>query len=277
MNASIFALFFLFLLSSASQAQSSFRNATADFDKGDKLYSEERYKEALREYQRLPVSVEAHKRIGAAQIKLWDMNAAIASLRKAVALAERDSEALALLAEALSWKGEFDEASALYRRALADKSAPVSVRLGYARTLSWSKDIDGALEQYRIATREFPRNLDALMGLAEMLSWKKQFDASIESYRRVAELTDVSAYKSVALSRVGKVQTWKGDMKAAKETYQRALRLNAKNPDALFGLGELHEWEGNYPEAKALYQRILQAQPEHKAAKAKLMQLLWVK
>jgi tetratricopeptide (TPR) repeat protein len=271
-----FALFLL-LMTSPSVAQSGFRNTTPDVAKGDKLFVQEKYKEALSEYRRLPVTVESLKRIGATKIKLWDMSAAIVALRDAVKRAPRDSEAKALLAEALGWDGKLGEAAALYREALEAGDAGPSVRVGYARTLSWMKDVDGALEQYRQATREFPDYLDAHMGFAEMLSWKKQFEQSATAYRRVISLTSVPAYKAVALARIGKVLTWKGDMAGAEGSYRDALRHDAKNIDAMFGLGELLEWKGKYPDAKRWYQKILQVQPGHKGAKAKLLQLMWVK
>jgi tetratricopeptide (TPR) repeat protein len=271
-----FALFLL-LMSSPSAAQSGFRNAPPDMAKGDRLFTQEKFKDALREYTRLPVTVESLKRVGAANIKLWDMSAAIVALRDAVKRAPRDSEAKALLAEALSWNGDLGESAALFREALAAGDAAPSVRIGYARTLSWMKDIDGALEQYRKATREFPDNLDAHMGFAEMLSWKKQFEQAAAAYRRVVSLTSVPAYKAVALARIGKVLTWSGDMAGAEGSYLEALRHDAKNVDAMFGLGELLEWKGKYPEAKGWYQKILQVQPGHKGAKAKLVQLMWAK
>lgn len=268
---------FLLLMTSPSAAQTGFHNAPPEMAKGDKLFAQEKYKEALGEYRQLPVTVESLKRVGAANIKLWDMSAAIVALRDAVKRAPRDGEAKALLAEALGWKGDLGEAGALYREALAAGDAAPSVRVGYARTLSWMKDIDGALEQYRQATREHPDNLDAHMGFAEMLSWKKQFEQSAAAYRRVVSLTSVPAYKAVALARIGKVLTWKGDMAGAERSYTEALRHDAKNIDAMFGLGELLEWKGEYPDAKSWYQKILQVQPGHKGAKAKLVQLMWVK
>ena len=274
---SLHILLFLLLLPSPSAAQWTFRNAPTEMAKGDRLFAQEKFKDALREYQRLPVTIEALKRVGAANIELWDMSAAIVALRDAVKRAPRDSEATALLAEALSWNGALDEAAALYRAALSAGDAAPAVRVGYARTLSWKKDVDGALEQYRIATTESPQNLDAHMGFAEMLSWKKQFGPAAAAYRRVISLTTVPAYKAVALARIGKVLTWKGDMAGAEGNYREALQYDAKNVDAMFGLGELHEWKEKYADAKRWYQKILQVQPGHKGAKAKLVQLMWVK
>lgn len=257
--------------------QTPFRTPLPEAAKGDRLFSQEKYKEALREYKQLPTSVESRKRLGAVYIKLWNMSEAIAALRDARKRAPHDSEASILLAEALSWDGKLRDALDIYRGLLDKGEKTAELRLGYARTLSWNKDVDGALEQYRLAAREYPRNLDAHMGLAEMLSWKKRFDQSIAAYRRVVDLTDVSAYKSVAYTRIATVLTWKGDMDAAETHYRRAIHADGTNVDALFGLGELHEWSGEYQEAKALYQKILQVQPEHKGAKAKLLQLMWVK
>lgn len=257
--------------------QHSFQSSPQAMAKGDRLYEQEKYKDALSAYASLPESEEVLKRRGAAKIKLWNMDAAITDLRRALKQDPDDRETMAFLAEALSWEKQFDEAIALYRRALAGGSPAEHMRVGYARTLAWDKDIDGALEQYRIAAREFPESLDAHMGLGKMYSWKREFDKSIAAYRRVVSLTDIGAYKSVALAQVGKIQTWKGDMDAAENAYREALRQDRENVDAMFGLGELNEWEGEYRKAKSYYQDILQVQPDHKKAKAKLLQLMWVK
>ncbi len=257
-------------------AQSRFRTSPQETMKGDLLFSEEKYRDALKEYMRLPQSSEVLKRIGATQIKLWDMYAAIRTLRQAAKKSPRDMEIKGFLAEALSWNKNFGEAAVLYREAISKGDASIQVRLGYARTLSWMKDIAGAIAQYRLAVKQEPENLDAHMGLGQMLSWDKQFDASIAEYRRVAELTAVPEFQSVALARVGQVLVWKGEMDSAQATWNEALHFDPKNVEAMFGLGELHEWSGKYPQAKSYYERILQVRPEHKSAKAKLMQLLWV-
>lgn len=272
---SFIILFILFTV--PARGQSSFQSSPPEMAKADRLFEQEKYKDALRAYARLPESGKVLKRRGATQIKLWNMDAAVTDLRRALKKNPDDRETMAFLAEALSWEKQFDEAIALYRRALTGGSPAEHVRIGYARTLAWDKNIDGALEQYRLAAREFPKSLDAHMGLGKMYSWKREFDRSIESYRRVVSLTDVAAYKSVALAQVGKIQTWKGDMDAAEKAYRQALRQDSDNVDAMFGLGELNEWEGKYRKAKSYYQDILQVQPDHKKAKAKLLQLMWVK
>ena len=276
MNIALSALILL-LLAAPLHAQSPFRTALPETAKGDKLYAAERWSDALKEYSRLPSSPEVLKRMGAVQIKLWDMTSAIRSLRSAAKQVPTDMETKGFLAEALSWNKNFGEAAVLYKEVLASNDATTETRLSYARMLSWMKDLDGAIEQYRLAIKRNPENLEGHKGLGQMLAWKKQFDQSITAYRRIVEITSVPEYKSVALARIGQVQVWKGDVEAARSTYNAALRLDPNNIEAMFGLGELNEWSGSYPEAKALYEKILQVRPDHKAAKAKLVQLLWVK
>jgi tetratricopeptide (TPR) repeat protein len=268
-------VFILYVQDTAGQ--SYFRTSPPGTEKADRLFIEEKYREALREYQKLEASPKIMMRIGAAYIKLWDMQSAIRILREAEKKAPRDGEIKGYLAEALSWNKNFGEAAVLFREALSAPDAGVGTRLSYARLLSWMKDVDGAIEQYRLAIRQDADNLLARMGLAEMLAWKKQYDQSITAYRKVVTSTRVPEYKSAALARIGQVQVWKGDMKAAQTTWKEALQHDPDNIDALFGLGESSEWSGQYKQAKAYYERILQVQPDHKSAKAKLVQLLWVK
>jgi tetratricopeptide (TPR) repeat protein len=243
----------------------------------DSLFAAGQYKEAVREYNRAPVTADVLRKIGACYIRLWDMPSAIRSLRRARLLAPQDSGIEAALADALSWDKEFEEAISVYRDAVAKGNRKTDVLLGYARTLAWGQKYDEAERQYSQILTGDSANFAARMGLAQTLSWAKDFDASVREYTRAAALTPDANEKSQALAGVGRVLSWSGKFDEAIARYNAALEASSKNTDALFGLGEIHEWLGRYQKAKWYYEQILQIQPQHKAAKAKLLQLMWVK
>ena len=246
-------------------------------ERADSLFATGRYREAVKDYQKLPVSADVLRKIGVSYIKLWDMPAAISSLRKGRQLAPDDPGIEASLAEALSWDKKFDEAIKLYRDLSSRGSVSAEVRFGYARALAWNREYDAAVSEYRGILEKDSVYFPARMGLAQVLSWKKEFDEAIAEYTRAAALTADLNERSQALCRRAQVRSWKGEFESAVTGYNEALQLSSKNTDALYGLGEVHEWMEQYQKAKSYYEQILQIQPNHKAAKAKLLQLMWVK
>jgi len=245
--------------------------------KAEKYFTEENYKEALREYGKLPVSAEAQKKIGIVHIKLWNMSAALRSLRQAEKLSPNDLSIKAAIAEAMSWNKDFDDAIELYKTIFSKGYNEIDSRITYARTLAWNKEYDNAISEYQEILKNDPSIYDAYIGLGQTLSWQKKFDASIETYLKAIANSNSGKEKSIATVFIAQIQSWQGDLEKSITSYEKAIQLNKKNVDALFGLGEVNEWMSKYPSAKKYYEQILQIQPEHKAAKAKLLQLMWVK
>jgi tetratricopeptide (TPR) repeat protein len=245
--------------------------------KAEKYFAEENYKEALREYGKLPASAETQKKIGIAHIKLWNMSAALRSLRQAEKLSPNDLSIKAAIAEAMSWNKDFDDAIELYKTIFSKGFNEIDARLTFARTLAWNKEYDNAISEYRVILKNDPSNYDAYIGLGQTLSWLKKFDASIETYQKAIANSNSGKEKSSATVFIAQIQSWQGELEKSVTSYEKALQLNKKNVEALFGLGEVNEWMSKYPTAKKHYEQILQIQPEHKAAKAKLLQLMWVK
>jgi tetratricopeptide (TPR) repeat protein len=245
--------------------------------KADKFFNEEKYREAIKEYEKLPVSAETQKNIGIAHMKLWNMSAALRSLRQAEKYSKNDLSVKAYIAEVMSWNKEFDDAIELYRDIFSKGYNRTEARLAYARTLAWSKEYDNAISEYQLILKNDPLSFEALSGLAQTLSWQKKFNPAIEAYKKAIEVTDNSKEKSIATMHIAQIQSWQGLFESSIKTYEESYRLNKNNVDALFGLGEVHEWMSKYAAAKKYYEQILQIQPDHKQAKAKLLQLMWVK
>jgi tetratricopeptide (TPR) repeat protein len=245
--------------------------------KADRFFDDEKYLEAIKEYEKLPVSAETKKNIGIAHMKLWNMPAALRSLRQAEKYSQNDLSIKASIAEVLSWDKQFDDAIELYRDIFSKGYSRTEARLGYARTLAWNKEYDSAVSEYRAIIKNDPLSYDALSGLAQTLSWQKKFGPAVEIYSKAAEVSANQKEKSSAIMHIAQIQSWQGLFEESINSYKEAYRLNKKNVDALFGLGEVHEWISKYAASKKYYEQILQIQPDHKQAKAKLLQLIWVK
>jgi tetratricopeptide (TPR) repeat protein len=245
--------------------------------KADRLFNEENYLEAINEYKKLPPGAETEKNIGIAHMKLWNMSAALRSLRKAEKYSQNDLAIKASIAEVLSWDKQFDDAIELYREIFSKGYNRTEARIAYARTLAWNKEYNTAVAEYRDILKKDSLSFDALTGLAQTLSWQKKFENAAEVYKKAAEVSGNPKEKSSAAMHIAQIQSWQGLFDASIKSYQEAYRLNKRNVDALFGLGEVHEWMSKYAAAKNYYEQILQIQPDHKQAKAKLLQLMWVK
>lgn len=65
----------------------------------------------------------------------------------------------------------------------------------------------------------------------------------------------------------------RGDLGAARSEYERALKADPKNSDALHGLAAIALRQGQLEEAAWLYQQIIEANPQDAAAQAALINL----
>jgi tetratricopeptide (TPR) repeat protein len=246
-------------------------------ERADQLLYAGEWRKALDAYYKLPPTREVLKKRAFAHMQLWEIEPAIRILREAREQFPDDPEISGYLAAALTLNRELDEALSIYREVLEKLPANNNVRNGYALALAWSRDFDAAAEQYQRVLAGDPRHLEARLGLGDVLAWQKRYDEAAAEYGRVSAATADRRLKSDAFSRSARALAWKGDLPAALARYEEALAVNSRNAEALLGKGEVHEWLRQYGEAKAAYEEVLRVAPEHPAAKAKLLQLMWVK
>jgi protein O-GlcNAc transferase len=245
--------------------------------RANRLLDEGEWEDALAIYRTLPPSAAVLKGTGIANLRLWELPAALRALQQARALAPGDAEIAGYLAEALTLNRQLDEAILVYREAVGLDSTNVELRASYALALAWSGDHRRAIAEYRAALQIAPDHVRSRLGLAETLSWTRDFDAALAEYRRALAGTTNLRERSRAHAGAAQVLAWQGELAAAQAEYGRAVEANPRNTDALFGLGEVHEWRREYPAAKRLYEQILQLDPDHGGAKQKLLQLAWVR
>jgi tetratricopeptide (TPR) repeat protein len=251
--------------------------STPESARADRLLETGEWREALDALYELPPSAEVLKKRAYAHTRLWEVQPAIRILREARDQYPDDPEIPGYLASALTLNRELDEARVLYREVLERTPENDNARAGYALALAWSGDFDAAAGEYRTVLARNPRHLDARLGLGDVLAWQKRFDQAVAEYDVGAEVTSDPRLKSDALTRSGRALAWKGDLPAALDRYERALAIHPRNVEALLGQGEIFEWQREYQKAKAAYEQVLRVAPEHPAAKAKLLQLMWVR
>lgn len=103
------------------------------------------------------------------------------------------------------------------------------------------------------------------------------------AYRREGDdASAIAAFeKSVAirahprtLSNLGAVQRKLGQLDAAQATYDRALAVDPRSPDAHFGLGLLREAQGHIDDALAEYRKTVEIEPLYEQAHSNIGTLL---
>jgi protein O-GlcNAc transferase len=136
-----------------------------------------------------PNFAEAHNNLGVALRAQGQLDAAVASYRKAVELKPDFTEAHNNLGSALQALGQLDDAAASYRRALQinPNFAEAHSNLGFA--LKDLGQLDDAVASYRRALEINPNFAEAHNNLGVALKDLGQLDTSLASYRRALEIS----------------------------------------------------------------------------------------
>jgi Flp pilus assembly protein TadD len=147
------------------------------------------------------------------------------------AFAAAPSEGLARLAADIEAHGEIETALGLYKQsAEGEPNASAYVRLGdaYARAAR----IDAAIGAFRSALVLDPDNGEALLGLGSALVRKNALTEAIVVLEKAAARGETPGI----LNRLGLAQTLAGRFAAARDSLERASRLNPTDMDILSNL-----------------------------------------
>lgn len=112
---------------------------------------------------------------------------AIALYRKALVLHPDDADLLRGLAETLAWDARYEEAISVYRGIFASRAPDEVAALGYARALQWSGDYPGARNELRRLLNHRPSSLDALEELARTSYWQGDFREAARLYQQLLD------------------------------------------------------------------------------------------
>ena len=166
------------------------------------------------------------------QIGFWHDSEAL--FARAVAVTERNYIAMLNLGNALSERGEVDEAAGLYEEALALYPPLVQARIGLASihnlrgaNLEEAGDPDGALAAYREAIRVLPDYVAAHRNAGFLLVQRGDLPAAKHEFEEVLRLApaDADAHNNlgVTLQRLG-------DPAGAARHYRQALAAGQSSP-----------------------------------------------
>ena len=169
-------------------------NAELQFQLGNLLTEETRFREALDAYNRalqtddhdLQVRARAGKVKTALRIAEFDLAQKEGELLRASA--PSDPEALALYADSLWSAGLFDEADEVYRSALAINKESSRARFGVARSLATRSKLDEALIEAQAAAAMAPRDGEIHAEIGEIYQRMHRFDEAANAYNNFINL-----------------------------------------------------------------------------------------
>ena len=169
-------------------------NAELQFQLGNLLTEETRFREALDAYNRaletedhdLQVRARAGKVKTALRIAEFDLAQKEGELLRASA--PGDPEALALYADSLWSAGLFDEADEVYRGALAINKESSRARFGLARSLATRSKLDEALTEAQAAAAMSPRDGEIHAEIGEIYQRMHRFDEAANAYNNFINL-----------------------------------------------------------------------------------------
>ena len=169
-------------------------NAELQFQLGNLLTEETRFREALDAYDRalqtedhdLQVRARAGKVKTALRIAEFDLAQKEGELLRASAPA--DPDALSLYADSLWSGGLFDEAELIYQQALAMDKASSRARFGLARSLATRSKLDEALTEAQAAAAMSPRDGEIHAEIGEIFQRMHRFDEAANAYNNFINL-----------------------------------------------------------------------------------------
>ena len=228
---------------------------------GWSYHSLERYEEAIAAARREFVHDDdklrstAHIVIGVSQLRLGEPEAAINSLRQAVAYAPKSASAKYHLASALEEVGQLAEALSIYEamRGIAPLYNPGLNKLAdLYRRLDRLRD---ARKVYEQSLANNPYEVPAALGLAE-LDIELGTDAALSAAQeRLAALLAWMPENTTARTNLGVIHAAHGRLADAVDVYESVLERDPNNATATINLAQIYQRGGRLDRAGPLFAR----------------------
>jgi tetratricopeptide (TPR) repeat protein len=204
-----------------------------------------------------------HNNLGTVYRTLGKLDEAIACYRHAVGLKADFVAAFNNLGVALLQKGEFGPAQRALERALAAKPDYTSAWFNLGNVLAARDEHAKAVEHYRQALVLDPNHIDALNNLGGALTELGAWDEATACYLRVLALEPGNA---AAHNNLGRVLAQRDELGAAIAHFREAIALQPLALDAHINLGNVLLEQGDPRAAHRSYERALAIDPQHESA-----------
>ena len=208
--------------------------------------------------RRRPDMAIAHLQIAYLQRAGGDLDAAIASLRRAVALRPTDAESVSLLGVYLTEAGRAGEAVKLLGPYAAKPQADLDLLTALGMALATTGRRDEALAVFERARAEHPTNAMVLVNAGtvhlmagDLLRARQAFEAAL----------DIDPGAARAHNNLGVIAAREGRLPEAIERWKRAVALNPEDYQTLFNLGSVLWRAGRKLEARGYLEAYLRLAP----------------
>ena len=198
------------------------------------------------------------------------LNAAVERGRQAVEVAPRSAYARAVLAVALDWSGQVDDASALARQAVQLDARSVAAQAALVEVLTDQYRLREADDALAVALRLGPPNPEVYRVQGNLHEMRADYPGAVVAYRRAIELAPAHSYLYVSLGHALRVQ---GLYDEALTAFARAAELTPTDARAEGGRGMVYAAREDLAPAVAHLRRALEIDPGYPTAYA---QLAWL-
>jgi arylsulfatase A-like enzyme/Flp pilus assembly protein TadD len=208
--------------------------------------------------RRRPDMEVAHLQIAYLERARGDLPAAIAALRRAVALRPADPEAVSLLGIYLTEAGREGEAAAFLEPYAKAERPDLDVLTAYGMALASTGRRREALAVFERARGEHPTNAMVLVNLGTVLLMEGDVAGARQAFEAAL---DVDPNVARAHNSLGVIAAREGRVAEAIERWKRAAELNPEDYQTLFNLGSTLWGAGRKDEARPYLEAYLREAP----------------
>jgi len=220
-----------------------------------------------------PSHADGWLKLGTAHTRLGSLEEGNEALREALARVPDLSDAAFLLGKNLSRLGIYDEAQKTLLAAAAGLPAPSYFELGLLHQKTDAPE--AAEEAFRSALAADPEHLGATYNLAQALivSGRRQEGQQLmtrhsdlrQQHHELDQLRKTTLYDWATADNFVQLADYylrNGDPVRAGENFEKALKMEAKQPGALLGLGRSYLERGDFERASPWFVRVTEEVPE---------------
>ena len=237
---------------------------------GIALFGARRYEEAIAALERalsldprLPTAAALHLYLGRAARELGRFDEAAGHLQRAAEIEPANVEPLLELANLRSRQGRSEDADRILDRVRASGPDALASVLAAAEALRAQREITEAITTYRTALEIDPNYAPALAGLGIALLQSERYEEAIEALEQAVALQpDLPISGSSAHVLLGLAAQHLGRPDAA-EHFERALRDDPSDRQALEHLAAERFGQQRYEETVALYRTMIEMDPDN--------------
>jgi putative PEP-CTERM system TPR-repeat lipoprotein len=231
-----------------------------DYEMGNYALAEDRMRKVL---ARDPANPSARQVLVATLLRTGQAARAEDVLAPALRNAPDDPRLLRLAGEVALSGNEIEKAVGYYDRAAAADRADASTRARLATARLASGDVDRGIKDLEAAARLDPKQYQVDLALVAVLLSRNEYDKALAA---AEGLRKKQPDNPLTYNVIGGVQRAKGDRGAARESFERALKLVPAYVPALRNLAALDLQEKRPDQARARFDAVLAREPANEGA-----------